>query len=241
MSKIFTVLKRQPTSITLNVTNIDTKTMNKLRISIMSEIPTIAIDTVTIDQNTTSFLDEILAHRLCLVPIQIIDPSILNCSCPCNTNTLLDANNEDNACGGCQIEFELSTTCNSGEGYVTTSLLRTKSDKVKMAYSDIPIVQIQHGQTLAFKAKTQKGIGDTHAKWSPVSVISFDETPETRPTADDSEIVRNGIEMVTKGGKLIPKIFELYFETNGKMSPDDVLRAGIDLVPEIKSNFIVNG
>ena len=51
------------------VNNIDLYLANTLRRVIISEIPTIAIDLVSITKNTTALNSEMIAHRLGLVPI----------------------------------------------------------------------------------------------------------------------------------------------------------------------------
>ena len=49
--------------------NVDASIANALRRSMISEVPTMAIENVYIYNNTSVMHDEILAHRLGLIPI----------------------------------------------------------------------------------------------------------------------------------------------------------------------------
>src|SRR5688500_6963857 len=51
--------------------------VNALRRVLLAEVPKLAIDTVTFYDNTSALFDEILAHRIGLMPVQT-DPSTLN-------------------------------------------------------------------------------------------------------------------------------------------------------------------
>ncbi len=49
--------------------NVDTSYANSLRRVMISEIPTMAIELVYIEKNTTVIPDEMFAHRLGLIPL----------------------------------------------------------------------------------------------------------------------------------------------------------------------------
>ncbi|GMI42804.1 hypothetical protein TeGR_g4264 [Tetraparma gracilis] len=52
---------------------VDVSFANALRRIMISEVPTVAIETVYIDQNTSITHDEVLSHRLGLIPL-MVDP-----------------------------------------------------------------------------------------------------------------------------------------------------------------------
>jgi DNA-directed RNA polymerase I and III subunit RPAC1 len=56
---------------------VDASIANSLRRIIISEVPTVAIESVYVYNNTSIMQDEVLASRLGLVPIKV-DPRLLN-------------------------------------------------------------------------------------------------------------------------------------------------------------------
>ena len=52
-----------------DIKGIDPTIVNTLRRIMIAEVPTMAIETVIINQNTSIIPDEVLAHRLGLIPI----------------------------------------------------------------------------------------------------------------------------------------------------------------------------
>ena len=67
------IIKLTPEELVVDVIGIDAPLANSLRRIIISEVPTMAIEKVTIYQNTSIIADEVLAHRLGLIPI-LADP-----------------------------------------------------------------------------------------------------------------------------------------------------------------------
>ena len=65
------IMEKTKTDAVIRIQGIDAPFANALRRIIMSEIETMAIDKVVMYQNTSVMQDEILAHRLGLVPFKI--------------------------------------------------------------------------------------------------------------------------------------------------------------------------
>ena len=65
-----------PNSLTFDVIGIDTSIANALRRILIAEVNSVAIDRVFIENNTSVMQDEVLAHRLGLIPVYF-DPHSL--------------------------------------------------------------------------------------------------------------------------------------------------------------------
>jgi DNA-directed RNA polymerase II subunit RPB3 len=83
--------------LTAKITNTDLSVVTMLRRIIYSEVPTMAFDVISIDANTSNLSDEIVVSRLSLVPLSIVDPSILNCECK-----------SGEVCENCNVTFYLN-------------------------------------------------------------------------------------------------------------------------------------
>eukprot|EP00635_Sarcinochrysidales_sp_CCMP3193_P012085 CAMPEP_0118910066 /NCGR_PEP_ID=MMETSP1166-20130328/12370_1 /TAXON_ID=1104430 /ORGANISM="Chrysoreinhardia sp, Strain CCMP3193" /LENGTH=350 /DNA_ID=CAMNT_0006849521 /DNA_START=18 /DNA_END=1070 /DNA_ORIENTATION=+ len=189
----------------------DCSVANALRRVMISEIVTMAIDLVTFSENTSVVNDEIIAHRLGLVPIKYKyrpgGTKLLSSmggyvafaegdvrrrfrftrDCDC-----------DSHCQFCSVEFSLDME-NTGEDedalVVTTNDLlssdpdvspvhfTTEEEQDKSDETGIALVKLARGQRVAFTAVAKLGIGKEHAKWSPVSKCVF--RPEPSVSFDD--------------------------------------------------------
>jgi DNA-directed RNA polymerase I and III subunit RPAC1 len=69
------ILKEDEEQIVFDIKGIDASLANALRRILLAEVPTVAIETVYIEVNTSIIQDEVLSHRLGLIPIKV-DPSM---------------------------------------------------------------------------------------------------------------------------------------------------------------------
>lgn len=170
---------------------------NALRRVIISEVPTIAIDTVQIYENTSPMFDEFIAHRLGLLPLQSRDAEHMLYSRQCSC---------DNYCEKCSVTFELDVTNTDPSKpsmLVTTAHLKGTSrvfpyvqpigpsSEAQDAYrTDYPlangvdtedhetvIVKLAPYQQLKLTAIARKGIGKEHAKWIPCATVAMQAKP----------------------------------------------------------------
>ncbi len=129
--------------------------INSLRRVLISEVPVLAIDDVIILDNTSVLYDEVLAHRLAMIPIKTDLkklPKIEECE-----QELVDPSL-------CQVRFELNVEAK--EPMVVYSRdLRSDDPEVRPVYEDIPIVKLVPGQKIVLEAYAKLGRARNHAKW----------------------------------------------------------------------------
>jgi len=138
---------------------------NAFRRAMIGEVPTLAIENVRIYDNTSAFFDEMLAHRLGLIPIKT-DLSTYstqeNCTCG------------GAGCPGCTVTFTLSV---EGPKTVLSSDLIPQDPKATPVYDNIPIVKLAKGQKLVVEARAVLNTGREHAKWQPTLVCGYKNYP----------------------------------------------------------------
>lgn len=138
-------IDKNTNSITIE-TDMDISLANALRRSV-NEIPILAIDEVDIYRNDSALYDEIVAHRMGLIPLK--NEKIQEkekCSC------------KGEGCSKCTIELKLNV-----EGREVLS--QDFGDSV--VYNDMPIVLLEADQGLEVVGKARLGKGRYHAKFSP--------------------------------------------------------------------------
>lgn len=122
---------------------------NSLRRS-LQEVPVLAIDTVEFVKNDSALFDEVLAHRIGLLPLKTEKLSLQNeCSC------------KGKGCSKCTIAFKLEA---KGPCTVYASDLKGKAEFV---YKKIPIVILAENQEIQLSAYARLGTAKEHTKFSP--------------------------------------------------------------------------
>jgi len=175
--------------IVFDLIGIDAALANAFRRILIAEVPTMAIEKVFILNNTSMIQDEVLAHRLGLIPINA-DPRKFH-----SRQSDEDANEEN------VISFRLKAECvrqqpDPGGGseppcinsrVVSGDLLwipqgnqgaRFEDTPIRPVHDDILIAKLRPGQAIEFEAWCEKGVGKTHAKWSPVCTASYRLLPD---------------------------------------------------------------
>lgn len=164
------------------LTKTDPDIANALRRVMIAEVPTVAIDLVEIEVNTTVLNDEFIAHRLGLIPL--VSHVVEQMQSPFEGDGDFQ-----------EIDFSLNVHCTSDDTQNITSLdlVRIANLEHDPAWESIRpaqdpgapggdkgilIVKMRKGQELKLNAKARKGIGKDHAKWSPVATARFKYVPE---------------------------------------------------------------
>lgn len=157
---------------------------NALRRILISEIPTMAIEVVNIFQNTSVIPDEVLSHRLGLIPI-FADANEFQ-----NKKESEDFNEFNSIYFKVHIKCELNKTrgeimnqevlsCHFEWTPIGQQNKRfTGPEKIRTVHDDILVAKLRPGQEIEVELICVKGIGKTHAKWSPVSTAYYRLLPD---------------------------------------------------------------
>lgn len=168
----------------------------------LAEVPTIAIDLVEIESNTSVLADEFLAHRLGLIPLSTkgVDEMVDFRDCAC-----------DEYCDQCSVVLRLNAANRSSDQNLKVFArdLFVESAQPGASYNrpngngmngvngssidELPprghpiimdpagqgplICQLRRGQDLKIKCIAKKGIAKEHAKWAPTAAIGFEYDP----------------------------------------------------------------
>jgi DNA-directed RNA polymerase subunit D len=149
------ILTKEDNKTSFLIKGTDTAFVNTLRRTIIDEVPTMAIEDVEFKSNDSVLYDEILAHRLGLVPLKTdLKGYNLPNKCTC----------KGEGCAKCQVILSLKT---KASGIIDTSKIKSKDPKIVPVYEGIPITKLIGDQALEFNAMAQLGKGKEHIKWSP--------------------------------------------------------------------------
>ncbi len=155
---------------------------NALRRVLIADVPKMAIEDVEFHlgtiagregdeaeyESTTPLFDEIIAHRLGLVPIPT-DLNLYNFKDECDTC-------EGEGCTNCTVIYSLNKkgpcTVYSGD------LVPVGDAKSRVADELIPIVKLTDEQALLIYATAELGTSKEHTKWQPTSGVGYKYYPE---------------------------------------------------------------
>jgi len=176
-----------PGKIVFDLKNLDVTFANTLRRILLSEIPTVAIEKVVLNQNTSVLQDENLAHRISLIPI-LFDPKLLE-DAPEELETGLNPSNT--------LVFTLKKKCTEkkevrkdapveqrliNHTIYSQDIVWVRQDGQDFSppeiERDIPIVKLRAGQEIEMELYAIKGVGQQHAKWSPVCTGFYKLMPD---------------------------------------------------------------
>src|SRR3989440_12401449 len=145
---------------------------NALRRIMLSEVPVMAIDDVMILENNSVTYDEILAHRLGLIPITTdLESYNLPEECTCKSEL---------GCSKCRASLSLEIEASDPVEVVYTSHLKPENPEVKPVSDKVPIVKLAQGQRIKLEAYARLGRGRDHAKWQPASACTYSYDPKAK-------------------------------------------------------------
>jgi len=137
------------------IKNISASMINALRRAIIEDVPVLAIEDVEFTKNDSAMYDEMIAHRLGLLPIST-DLKSYNLQSECSCGGA--------GCSRCQLKLVLERK--KGPCTVYASDIKSSDPKCKPVFPDMPITKLSEGQELEFTAIAILGRGKDHAKWA---------------------------------------------------------------------------
>ncbi|XP_057271338.1 DNA-directed RNA polymerases I and III subunit RPAC1 isoform X4 [Pezoporus wallicus] len=146
------VIREEGDALEFDMVGIDAAIANAFRRILLAEVPTMAVEKVFVYNNTSIVQDEILAHRLGLIPIRA-DPR------------LFEYRN--------QVYSKHMTWVPLGN---QTDLFPDAD--FRPVHDDILIALLRPGQEIDVLMHCVKGIGKDHAKFSPVATASYRLLPD---------------------------------------------------------------
>ncbi|MEM2439721.1 MAG: DNA-directed RNA polymerase subunit D [Candidatus Bathyarchaeia archaeon] len=164
------MLEKNENSMCLLIKGVDTSFINALRRNILAEVPCMAIDEVVIIENSSVLHDEIIAHRLGLIPLKTdLEGYNLPEECPCKSEF---------GCSLCRVTLTLDREAKEGTITVYSGELVSENPNIVPISDRIPIVKLAKGQKLRLEAYARLGRGKDHAKWQPVSTCTYKYLPK---------------------------------------------------------------
>lgn len=147
------------------LSGVSTSFANMLRRAMISEVPTLAIEDVRVYDNTSVLFDEMLAHRLGLIPLRTdLKRYAARSECACNG-------------AGCPVCTATYTLSAEGPKTVYSSDLIPQDPDAAPVEGSIPIIDLAKEQKVVLEAQAILGTGKEHAKWQATTVCGYKNYP----------------------------------------------------------------
>ena len=164
------VLEKDDKNMRLLIRGVNVPFMNALRRIVNAEVPCMAVDEAVMIENSSILQDEIIAHRLGLIPLKTdLDSYNLPEECPCKSEF---------GCNLCRVTLTLDVESKEGTRTVYSGELKSENPDVMPVSNKIPIIKLAKEQKLRLEAYARLGKGKTHAKWQPVSMCTYKYLPK---------------------------------------------------------------
>jgi len=268
------IVELTETKAKFKITNSSPEVVNSLRRVLISDIPKMAIDVVEFHlgpikdaegrefESVSPLFDEIVAHRLGLVPIPTDFSMKERDKCECGGE----------GCPSCMIGYSLFKT-GPCDVYSGDLLPLTEGDNTIRVVDDmIPLVRLGEGQAILVYAYAELGTGKKHAKWQVANGVGYKYFPSVKIDAGKCDnggtcigicpkhcFAKNGdkVKVVDEESCILcmacadPKVcktgaikvvgdqtkFIFEFETDGSISAKETLLKGLEILQQKFEDF----
>ncbi|TAQ89145.1 hypothetical protein B7494_g2531 [Chlorociboria aeruginascens] len=239
-----------PHHVDFELSHVDLSFANSLRRVVLAEVPTMAIDLVEVEANTSVLADEFISHRLGLVPLNSknVDDVVYSRDCDC-----------DQYCELCSVTLTLHARCTGDEIMrvyardLVVDPLRPNQWVGNPVITDpdglgTVIAKLRKGQELRMKCVAKKGIAKEHAKWAPTSAVGFEYDPHNKlrhmslwyeedaakewPKSKYAEWEEPAQDGVPFDYDAVPERFYFEVESVGNLEPDAIIQQGIKVLQQ---------
>lgn len=149
------ILDQNESNLKFQLNSINSTIANTLRRLVVNHVPTLAIENVSIVKNSSALYDEMLAHRLGLIPLKTDLKSYnLVSECKC----------KNEGCSQCTLNLTLKI---KGPKTVYAEDLVSQDPKVEAVYKKMILTKLLENQVIELTATAILGRGKDHMKFSP--------------------------------------------------------------------------
>ncbi len=220
------LLEQKGNKVKLLIKDTDPAFVNGLRRQIMAGTPILAIEDVFIYENSGAMPDEMLCHRLGLVPLKM-DPKKYK--------------EDDKA----RLVLEIEGPC-----MVYSRDVKSTDPQIEPVDLNIPITKLGEGQKIKIEMDAVIGKGKQHSKWQP-AVVSYQELPiivsdrgskEKAYKADVIELLldEKHRDLIPKEGQHIEydsSTFVFTVESHGNIGPMELIDEAVKSLKEKTVEF----
>ncbi|KAL8645871.1 MAG: hypothetical protein Q9226_007101 [Calogaya cf. arnoldii] len=194
--------KHQPFDASFSLIGLDASIANAFRRILLAEIPTLAIEYVFVHNNTSIVQDDVLSHRLGLIPltgnpkgirwlqqyrkptdedpegsgVQDINTIVMRLKVECTKADNYDELNKKGENDPRLLYKHAHVYAKDLEFIVSgrqDTFFSGEANKIKSVHPDILLTKMRPGQCINMEMHCIKGIGADHAKFSPVATASY--------------------------------------------------------------------
>ncbi|MDV0446918.1 hypothetical protein MsAg5_07830 [Methanosarcinaceae archaeon Ag5] len=165
---------------------------NGIRRAMIADVPTLAIEYLILNDNTSVLYDEQLGLRLALVPLSTDSDSeyVPQSECTCGGE----------GCQYCEVTLRLDV---EGPKTVYSGDFISADPKVRPADEKVPIVDLKEGQRIMLEAVAHVGYGRDHVRWQAGIACGYKNNPiitgEACKACGNQNFETNGIVYLVDG------------------------------------------